>query len=94
MVILYWDSTIRKGNIPSKLAKLAPAPSATKIAGRAQHIRVEVEANSEKKLAALSCMLGRHQLNGRGVEAVVQYVFFNQLAVDLCIGHIGEQHLT
>jgi len=31
-----------------RLAKLAPAPSATKIAGKAQHIKVDDDANNEK----------------------------------------------
>ena len=35
----------------------APAPKATKTAGKAQHTRVEDEANSEKKLAVCSSML-------------------------------------
>ena len=39
-----------------RLAKVAPAPIATKIAGKAQHISVDVEANNEKKLAVLSCI--------------------------------------
>jgi hypothetical protein len=51
---LYWDKVIRKGKIVIRLAKLAPAPSATKIAGRAQQIKVEEEANNEKKFAAFS----------------------------------------
>ena len=38
----------------TKLAKLAPAPSATKRAGKAQHIKVDDEANNEKKFADLS----------------------------------------
>lgn len=80
--------------MPSKLAKLAPAPRVTKIAGRAQHIRVEVEANREKKLAVLSCILWSHQLNGRGIESVVEYIFFNQLTIDLCTYLIGEQHFA
>jgi len=41
----------------TRLAKLAPAPKATKTAGKAQHTRGEDEANSEKKLAVCSSML-------------------------------------
>lgn len=36
------------------LAKLAPAPMATNIAGKAQHIKVELEANNDKKFEDLS----------------------------------------
>jgi hypothetical protein len=36
-----------------KLAKDAPAPIATNNAGKAQHIKVEEEANKDKKLADL-----------------------------------------
>ena len=43
--------------MPSRLAKLAPAPRATKSAGRAQHINVEVDANREKKFADFVCIL-------------------------------------
>jgi len=49
---------IKKGKVLTRLAKLAPAPMATKIAGRAQHTRVEDEANNEKKLAVFSSMVG------------------------------------
>tara|TARA_B100001250_G_C19399572_1_gene614139 strand:+ start:149 stop:286 length:138 start_codon:yes stop_codon:yes gene_type:complete len=37
-----------------KVAKLAPAPNATNSAGSAQHISVEEDAKSERKLADLS----------------------------------------
>ena len=47
---------MRNGKNVTRLANAAPAPIATKIAGNAQHISVEVEANNEKKLAVLSCM--------------------------------------
>ena len=40
-----------------KLAKDAPAPIATNNAGKAQHIRVEEEANKDKKLAVLSFII-------------------------------------
>jgi|TARA_B110000967_G_C18606740_1_gene421953 hypothetical protein len=49
---------IRKGKVLTRLAKLAPAPMATNTAGRAQHTRVEDEANNEKKLAVFSSILG------------------------------------
>jgi len=54
---LYCERVIRKGKVLTRLAKLAPAPKATKTAGKAQHTRVEDEANSEKKLAVFSSML-------------------------------------
>jgi hypothetical protein len=37
-----------------RLAKPAPAPSKTKIAGKAQHIKVDEEVNKEKIFIALS----------------------------------------
>ncbi len=40
-----------------RLAKLAPAPKATKTAGSAQQIKVEDDANKEKKFEVLSFML-------------------------------------
>ena len=51
---LYWDSVIKKGNTVIKLAKDAPAPSTTNIAGNAQHIKVDDEAKSEMKFVVLS----------------------------------------
>ena len=54
MYILYWDSVIKKGNTVIKLAKDAPAPSTTNIAGNAQHIKVDDEAKSEMKFVVLS----------------------------------------
>ena len=38
------------------LQRLLQLPIETKIAGKAQHISVDEEANKEKKLAVLSCM--------------------------------------
>ena len=52
--ILYWDKVIKKGKTVIKLAKEAPAPRATNIAGKAQQIKVEEDANNEKKFVALS----------------------------------------
>lgn len=37
-----------------KLAKLAPAPNATKSAGKAQQIRADDDANNESKFVVLS----------------------------------------
>lgn len=54
--ILYFDKTMRTGKILNRVAKLAPAPNATNTAGRAQHTKVDVDANSEKKLTVLSFM--------------------------------------
>ena len=53
MYSLYWDSVIKKGNTVIKLAKDAPAPSTTNIAGN-QHIKVDDEAKSEMKFVVLS----------------------------------------
>ena len=94
MAILYWDSTIKKGNTPSRLAKLAPAPRTTKSAGSAQQINVQVEANSEKKLAALSCILFAYQLDGRGVKAVVKNILLNASAVYFCLWGVGQQDFS
>lgn len=52
--ILYWDKIIKKGKTVIKLAKDAPAPRAINIAGKAQQIKVEDDANNEKKFVALS----------------------------------------
>jgi len=57
MWILYCERVIRKGKVLTRAAKLAPAPKATKTAGKAQQTRVEDEANSDKKLAFCSSML-------------------------------------
>ena len=54
MYSLDWDSVIKKGNTVIKLAKDAPAPSTTNIAGNAQHIKVDDEAQSEMKFVVLS----------------------------------------
>ena len=45
---------IKNGKTVMRLAKLAPAPSKTKIAGKAQHIKVDEEVNKEKIFIALS----------------------------------------
>jgi hypothetical protein len=54
MITLYLDNTMRKGKVPTKLARVAPVPKATKIDGKAQQIKVEEEAKREKKFAVLS----------------------------------------
>jgi hypothetical protein len=51
---LKFERVIKKGNTERRLAKLAPAPKATNIAGRAQHIKVEDDANNDKKFEYLS----------------------------------------
>ena len=51
---LYWERIIKKGKTLKRLAKLAPAPSKTNIAGKAQHIRVDEDAKRLKKFAVLS----------------------------------------
>lgn len=67
MAILYLDKVIKKGNILTKLAKLAPAPRTTNSAGNAQQINVDVEANNEKKLASLSRISVTYNLDIGGV---------------------------
>ena len=57
MYSLYWDRVIKKGNTVIKLAKDAPAPNTTNNAGNAQHIKVDDEANKDKKFADLSCIV-------------------------------------
>ena len=57
MYSLYWDRVIKKGNTVIKLAKDAPAPNTTNNAGNAQHIKVDDEANKDKKFADLSCII-------------------------------------
>jgi hypothetical protein len=56
MYNLYCDKTIRNGKTVMKLAKEAPAPITTNNEGSAQHIKVEEEANKDKKFADLSCI--------------------------------------
>ena len=73
---LYWDKVIKKGKVPTRLAKLAPAPKLTNNAGKAQQIKVEVEANKEKKLVfcvcrLLSCILFCNDLYVSGVQTIV-----------------------
>ena len=51
---LYWERIIKEGKALKRLAKLAPAPSKTNTAGRAQHIRVDEDAKRLKKFAVLS----------------------------------------
>ena len=58
---LYWDKTIKNGKTVIKLAKEAPAPIAINNAGSAQHIKVDDEANKDKKFADLSCIIFKDQ---------------------------------
>ena len=46
--------TIKKGKFVTNAAKEAPAPKATNIAGRAQHINVDEDANNDRKFTDLS----------------------------------------
>ena len=62
MPILYFDMVIKNGKTVMRLAKLAPAPSKTKIAGKAQHIKVDEEVNKEKIFIALSFININYQL--------------------------------
>ena len=70
--ILYCDRVTKKGKVLTRLAKLAPAPKLTNNAGKAQQIKVEVEANKEKKLVVLSSTLITHNLNISGVKPVIE----------------------
>ena len=54
---LYWDKTIKNGKTVIKLAKEAPAPITINSEGSAQHIKVDDEANKDKKFADLSCII-------------------------------------
>ena len=54
---LYWDKTIKNGKTVIKLAKESPAPLAINNEGSAQHIKVDDEANKDKKFADLSCII-------------------------------------
>ena len=54
MEVLYWDKTIKNGKLVISEANVAPAPKAINIAGRAQQISVEEDANNDKKLTDLS----------------------------------------
>ena len=58
---LYWDKTIKNGKTVIKLAKEAPAPIAINNEGSAQHIKVDDEANKDKKFADLSCIIFKDQ---------------------------------
>lgn len=55
---LYCDSTIKNGRADTTLANAAPAPRATKRAGSAQQMRVDDDANSDKKFADFSFIVG------------------------------------
>ena len=48
MYTLYLDISIIKGNVLTKVAKEAPAPTRIKSDGRPQHINVDAEAKSVK----------------------------------------------
>tara|TARA_A100001011_G_scaffold35676_1_gene34000 strand:+ start:110 stop:271 length:162 start_codon:yes stop_codon:yes gene_type:complete len=51
---LYLDKVIKNGKVTIRLAKLAPAPKTMNNAGNAQQIRVDEEANKDRKFMALS----------------------------------------
>ena len=59
---LYLDKIGKNGNRLIRVAKLAPAPIRIKVAGNAQQIRVDDEANKERRLAALSFTLDWQRL--------------------------------
>ncbi|GIR49294.1 MAG: hypothetical protein CM15mP58_13910 [Burkholderiaceae bacterium] len=50
-------NVIRNGKTLMKLAKLAPAPNMTNIAGRAQQKSVDDDVNNEKILTKLSFII-------------------------------------
>ena len=54
MEVLYWDKKIKNGKLVISEANVAPAPKAINIAGRAQQISVEEDANNDKKFTDLS----------------------------------------
>tara|TARA_E500000331_G_C17248459_1_gene710081 strand:- start:667 stop:897 length:231 start_codon:yes stop_codon:yes gene_type:complete len=56
---LYCDKTIRNGKIVIKFAKEAPAPITINREGSPQHIKVDDDANRDKKFADLSCIVLR-----------------------------------
>ncbi len=61
-----------------KLAKDAPAPIATNNAGKAQHIRVEEEANKDKKLAVLSFIIVQcNNIHINGILTVYKNILVN-----------------
>ena len=59
MYTLYCDKTIRNGKTVIKFAKEAPAPITTNRVGSPQHIKVDDDANRDKKFADLSCIVLR-----------------------------------
>ena len=59
---MYFEITIKKGNIEMMLAKVAPAPMTINTEGSAQHINVDEDANKDMKLADRSDILNFHQL--------------------------------
>ena len=69
---------IKKGNAVIKLAKLAPAPSATKIAGKAQQINVDEDANNEKKFEVLSSITIKFLVFANLTYSVHWIEFFSQ----------------
>ena len=59
---LYLDKIGKNGNRLIRVAKLAPAPIRIKAAGNAQQIRVDDEANKDRRLADLSFTVGCQRL--------------------------------
>ena len=57
MYSLYCDKTIRNGKTVIKFANEAPAPITTNKEGKAQQIKVDEDANRDKKFADLSCIV-------------------------------------
>ena len=57
MYNLYWDKTARKGKTVIRFAKDAPAPITTNSDGSAQQIKVDEDANRDKKFADLSSIV-------------------------------------
>jgi hypothetical protein len=57
MYNLYCDKTTRKGKTVIRFAKDAPAPITTNSDGSAQQIKVDEDANRDKKFADLSSIV-------------------------------------
>ena len=57
MYNLYCDKTTRKGKTVIRFAKDAPAPITTNSDGSAQQIKVDDDANRDKKFADLSSIV-------------------------------------
>ncbi len=80
--ILYCEIVINNGTALTKLANVAPAPTATKRAGRAQQIKVDDEVSSAPKLTALSFILDDHNMHRNGTLTIRADFIFNILKIN------------